>query len=159
MYHPNVSWLKFISLKLISAPPRPWLLSKPWFFFHSITNKCRPSAWQLGYLIVCRNCGFFECLTTRVFRFNSQRSSSRKYVLMYVSINQIKLYLTKQNFPISKKDYHFTSISLVTIKQHNLLVSYWNPHQFYQVKHLIFKFILFRSSISLSVTIPLNFTF
>lgn len=66
--------------RLISAPPSPWLLSKPCFFSHSITSRLRPSASQQPYFSVWRYCGLFECRITRVLRFCSHLSPSRKYV-------------------------------------------------------------------------------
>lgn len=79
-YQSTVSRVNGRRSRLTSAPPKPWLLSNACFFSHSITNRFLPRASQLLYLIVWRYCGFLECRITRVLRFCSHLSPSRRYV-------------------------------------------------------------------------------
>lgn len=85
-YQPTLRVVRGRSSRSTSAPPRPWLLSKPCFFSHSITKRLRPSASQLPYFSVWRYCGFREWRITRVFLLWIQRSPSRRYVFTYVSV-------------------------------------------------------------------------
>lgn len=84
-YHPSVTWVSFRASSVTSAPPSPWLCSKPFCRSQSITRSDRPSTSHAEYLSVWLYSGLQLCRTTRVLRFCSHRSFSRRYVFTYVS--------------------------------------------------------------------------
>lgn len=79
-YHPSVTCVSFRASSVTSAPPNPWLCSKPFCRSQSITNSDLPNTSHAEYLSVWLYSGLQLCRTTRVLRFCNQRSFSRRYV-------------------------------------------------------------------------------
>lgn len=80
-YQPSVTCVSFRASRVTSAPPSPWLCSNPFWRSQSMTNSDRPSTSHAEYRSVWLYSGLQLCRTTRVLRFCSHRSFSRRYVL------------------------------------------------------------------------------
>lgn len=85
-YHPVTCSQSFNVSTRISALPRPWLCSKPFCRSHSITTRDLSDTSRTAYFNVWLNSGVQLLVTTRVLRFSSNRSLSRRYIFTYVSV-------------------------------------------------------------------------